>query len=57
MEEIGKVVKCAHCNGNGRCNCNGCQKKAGIGGYVVCSSCGGSGQVWVGPQTVQIIQK
>ena len=63
---IGEVVTCAHCKGSGTCSCIGCnpaQNHIWIEGDdglrtpvtdVCCTSCGGAGKVWVGPNIVQL---
>ena len=49
----GEVVKCAHCGGSGWCDCGGCNKvvfdNSSGNRRAWCSSCGGVGKVWVGP--------
>ena len=57
MDEIIKetdeyiMAKCSHCKGEGKCDCTGCRKEAGIledfshGYKAKCSSCDGSGKV------------
>lgn len=46
-------VACSHCEGSGKCQCDGCQKTefgttySSAGHYAVCSVCGGAGQVAV----------
>lgn len=64
MQPIGEVRTCAHCKGEGVCGGNGvdcCLKCARYSGHdirvrikVVCSTCGGKGSVWIGPDTVYI---
>ncbi len=48
--QIGQVVKCAHCGGRGSCACDTCAPV----GYRPrpCTSCKGAGSVWVGPSVV-----
>lgn len=59
-QEIGKIVKCGHCNGTGKCDCEDCNyTKNNHRRYssekVQCKTCKGSGSVWIGPQSISII--
>jgi len=41
------MMRCAHCDGTGRCNCDECRNDAGLNpsgiNKVVCKACGGTG--------------
>ena len=56
---IGAVVVCSHCKGTGKCNCSVCLDAAKVFRSsclnVTCTTCGGAGSVWVGPQNVTIM--
>ena len=64
---LGEVKQCAHCEGKGVCkagfggmrSCKACLVKAGLDqnamDVITCSTCGGKGSVWVGPEVVQIV--
>lgn len=63
-QQIGKVVDCKHCNGTGKCNCSSCiaDKRFNIHDHrregnepVACTSCRGAGSVWIGPESITII--
>ena len=63
MQSIGEVRECGHCKGTGFCNggknsCRKCSTASGLRDYgldrVSCSTCGGKGAIWIGPDIVQV---
>jgi hypothetical protein len=65
MQSIGEVKQCGHCEGTGFCSggedsCKKCANAIGSNTYgggekVSCSTCGGKGSIWIGPDTIQIL--
>ena len=57
--DVLNLVECAHCRGDGKCQCDECQKRQfgrtyrSSGHYATCSVCGGAGKVAVGSPSVE----